>query len=630
MPTPLPNDGGGRPTDWWLLGATYDPVPQDPDDLATMATRYRLFSEAIAESARGAVGLLNDKAVIDWLGKSGDAFKTASEPFPQMLTNAAKAYEEVSEAFATFSSKVRGIRAEVDQLTSSAMAEFESFKAASGLPDAMARTAVVQAQSSVVDGYIESHSSTATPASYRQAHASWSKIRGMQGTLEAHSRDLVVAKHQWTSSVQDATDPASSIIKFAGMAGPAANFGAQFAALGGDIGDLTMQPGAGVDIGGAEIPPPDSDPADVAAWWTSLDPAVQAKLAAEHPDLLGSLDGVPCTVRDSANRKLLAQKIAELTADGSDPGLLATLKDLQAKLDQTGQVGKTNNHSMVQGDLLFTTPLPPLLLLHFDTVGNGHFIMAAGDPDHAANVATYVPGLNTKLGTHTVDNDIAHTENIYLQAKDQHAGASIASVFWLGYDTPQAFDSFGTHNFDVMSQGDAKSAVGPLTSFVNGLRATNATGTHQHLTLIGHSYGSLAVGETAKAGNGLPVDDIVLIGSPGTSVPHASDFHLPAGHVWAGNAANDPVPNLSRPLDDIFYLPFINDSDSHGAWFGQNPTASSFGAHVFTVAPGDDGGAIPGLNAHGQYFTPDNHNGATPDSLDNMVNISLGNYGAVY
>ena len=630
MPTSLASDAGGRPTDWWLLGATYDPVPQDPDDLATMATRYRLFSEAIAESTRGAVGLLNDKALIGWLGKSGEAFKTASEPFPQMLASAAQAYEEVSEAFATFSSTVRRIRTEVDQLTGNAMAEFESFKAASGLPDDIARTVIAQTNPGALEGAVESHSSSVTPASYQQARESWSKIHAMQGTLEAYGRDLVVAKHQWTSSVQEATDPANSIIKFTGMAGPVANFGAHFAALGGDISDLVMQPTAGIDIGGAEIPPPGSDPTAVAAWWNSLDPATQAKLATEHPDLIGSLDGIPCAVRNSANRKLLTQKIAELTADGGNRDLLETLTDLQAKLDQTGQVFKTNNHSMVLNDSLFTTPLPPLLLLHFDTDGNGHFIMAAGDPDHAANVATYVPGLNTKLGTHTVDNDIAHTENIYLQAKDNVPNASISSVFWLGYDTPQAFDSFGSHDFEVMSEGDAKAAVGPLTSFINGLRATNATSVPQHLTLIGHSYGSLAVGETAKTGNGLPVDDIVLIGSPGTSVLHASDFHLPAGHVWAGNAANDPVPNLSSPVDDIFYMPFINDDDSHGAWFGQNPTASSFGAHVFTVAPGSTGGALPGLDAHGQYFTPDSHRSATPDSLNNLVNISLGDYGAVY
>jgi hypothetical protein len=197
MPTSLAGDGGGRSTDWWLLGATNDPVPQDPDDLATMATRYRSFSEAIAESARGAVGLLNDKAVIGWLGKSGDAFKTASEPFPQMLTNAAKAYEEVSEAFATFSTRVRGIRAEVDQLTSSAAAEFENFKAASGLPYDLAQAAVMQAQPGYIEGVIESHGSNVTPASYQQAHASWSKIRGMQGTLEAYGRDLASAKYQW-------------------------------------------------------------------------------------------------------------------------------------------------------------------------------------------------------------------------------------------------------------------------------------------------------------------------------------------------------------------------------------------------------------------------------------------------
>ena len=635
MPVSLAG-GGGRPTDWWLLGSTSDPVPQDPDDLAAMATLYRLFSETIAESARGAVALLNDKAVASWLGKSGDAFKTASKPFPQMLTSAARAYEEVGEAFAAFSSRVRDIRAEVDQLTGSAMAEFENFKAASGLPDDLARTAVVQAQPGVVDGYIDSHGSNVTPASYQQARASWSKIRGMQGTLEAYGRDLVVAKHQWTSSVQDATDPATEIIKFAGMAGSIADFGAQFAALGGDINDLVLDPSVGgLDLRTAEIPAEGTDPTDVLAWWNAFDPDLRDRLAAEHPELIGSLDGIPSAERDSLNRKRLDQRIAQLTADGSNPDLLTTLKDLQAKLNETGSVLRTNNHTGDPSEGYFGASMPPLYLLHFDSIGNGHLIVAAGDPDTSKNVSTYVPGLNTKLYPHTVDNDIAHAENIYLQAKDFDPNASIASVFWLGYDTPQIDGGAQgwSHFADVADVTDAKTAIVPLTSFINGLRATNATGSAQHLTLIGHSYGSLAVGQTAIQSGGLPVDDIAFIGSPGVGVTHASDFNL-SGHIWAGAAANDPVPNLGRVGDgaDMVLGGFASlfEGNSDGAAFTDNPVSSQFGAHVFTVANGSIGGQLPGLDAHGQYFQPNSDpSGGTADSLNNLVRISLGDYEAV-
>ncbi|HEU5106949.1 MAG TPA: hypothetical protein VFT95_00085, partial [Micromonosporaceae bacterium] len=53
-------------------------------------------------------------------------------------------------------------------------------------------------------------------------------------------------------------------------------------------------------------------PAEVAAWWNSLTPEQQEQAIADHPQLVGWLDGVPATDRDTANRIMLDRRTNEL------------------------------------------------------------------------------------------------------------------------------------------------------------------------------------------------------------------------------------------------------------------------------------------------------------------------------
>ena len=75
----------------------------------------------------------------------------------------------------------------------------------------------------------------------------------------------------------------------------------------------------------------------------------------------------------------------------------------------------------------------------------------------------------------------------------------------------------------------------------------------------------------------------------------------------------------------------VDDIDTHGGWFGQNPAASQFGGNVFTVAPGDAGSF--GMNAHGEYFDPAARSPtglSSGASLNNMAHIITGDYGDVH
>jgi len=398
----------------------------------------------------------------------------------------------------------------------------------------------------------------------------------------------------------------------------------------------------------AEIPAKGTSAAEVAAWWSALgqNPALQVQLIKDQPALIGALNGLPAMVRDKANRIVLADDITadnnlvhslsaqqqqveaeinELVSTGyatrpagklgelptaqfqalknqlqsietrlsGTSGQLAALDSLQSQLDQT---------TVKWGPSGAETPLPPMYLLGFDTNASGHAIVACGDPDTAKNVAVYVPGLGTSSNSTHFSFDVQHTENMTMQA-DQDTGAQDnATILWLGYNAPQISPS--EHALDVAGTQDATDAVPALTSFVSSLRTVNQN--ISNLTLVGHSYGSLVVGETASASH-LPVNNIVLLGSPGVSVNKASQLNIDPSHVWAGAAAGDPVAKLGA--------------------FGVSPTSSDFGAHVINVNA--SGGLSMGT--HGEYF--DTYGNLNHDSgyssLSNIASIMTGQYSNV-
>jgi hypothetical protein len=102
----------------------------------------------------------------------------------------------------------------------------------------------------------------------------------------------------------------------------------------------------------------------------------------------------------------------------------------------------------------------------------------------------------------------------------------VSTVYWLGYDAPDL------DNFSVLENERTMSARDPYLNFMQGLRATHE-GEPGHLVAMGHSYGTTPIGEAARTGM-LPVDDIVVAGSPGMHVDNAGQLMDDPRHVWAG------------------------------------------------------------------------------------------------
>ncbi|MGX7675185.1 alpha/beta hydrolase [Plantactinospora sp. DSM 117369] len=326
------------------------------------------------------------------------------------------------------------------------------------------------------------------------------------------------------------------------------------------------------------IPEAGADPASVRAWWGGLTEDQRLLYLTAHPDRLGALDGLPADDRNEANRLALRAHLGEL---GRAP-------------EWSPQSGRDQDRLLHLLDKLEAAEYGPpgqgLFLLGLENTNDGRAIVAVGDPDTAAHTAVLVPGTGTELDNMRGQIDRAAEVQRAAQQIGGPTAGGISVIAWLGYDAP-GFDS------SAMGTGHAEAGAPALDSFVNGLNAAHDAGP-SHTTVIGHSYGSVVVGEAASHGDGLAVHDIVTAGSPGMSVGTAGELQLDPRHVWAGGAADDPMTGATGSI------PGIHDNE---------PTDQDFGANRYQVD----------TSGHSGYWTPGS------ESLKNQGRIVLGLYDQV-
>jgi uncharacterized protein YukE len=337
------------------------------------------------------------------------------------------------------------------------------------------------------------------------------------------------------------------------------------------------EPGPAEPPGG--VPEP-TYPAAVRAWWAGLTGPQRRWLILHRPDLIGSLDGVPAAARDQANRLLLARVPADDLAD-----LRAWLRD----------AGRSRAY-----------------LLRLD-LNAGRAVVSLGDPDLADHVLVHVPGARASIDR--IGVDLARADRVAARAAEIAPGASVAAVVWLDYDVPASLP-------EAARTGYARDAGPDLRRFVDGLRATHDTRA-PHVTVLGHSYGSLVVATTARD-HGLAADDVVFVGSPGVGVSHVDQLPLPDGHVWSTTARQDPIqlvaPSPAQVARDIarsaampWYAgiaPALPDED---LWHGRNPSLPQFGARIFASAA-----RASVYTAHTAYWDAGN------PALESVARITLG------
>ena len=334
-------------------------------------------------------------------------------------------------------------------------------------------------------------------------------------------------------------------------------------------------------------PPPEGGSADDnAQWWQDLSDEEREAYAYAYPEQIGFMDGVPSADRHVANMVTLRQD----AQDGHDTGNAQELLDRVEK----SQYGPDAERIFLLGYE------PP----GADGSPDAKVIAATGNPDTADNVAVFVPGVSTDLGS--VDGNMDRLDDLRSEAEMVPGSGSTSTILWLGYDPPDTIPG-------GIMPGPANDAAPDLVSFTEGLRETHTGDSPAHNTVIGHSYGSTVVGTADASGgqgtdDGLHTDDIIVLGSPGLGqesperqgfldgpmVDDVSDLHIAEDHFWAGAAGNDMV--------------------SYTQVHGNSPVDWSFGGQRISTE---------GASGHSEYWDPDT------ESLRNQAYIVTGEYDQV-
>jgi len=353
-----------------------------------------------------------------------------------------------------------------------------------------------------------------------------------------------------------------------------------------------------------DVPTLGTDPRQVAGWWATLPEFAQTLMLLRHPELIGLLDGVPAWARDRANRAVLGGAIDDLTARLAE--LESSYHPFTGNLEYEGSYEDEHNALadrlrmlQVVQDQLGADPGYRLFLL--ETEMPGRAAIAIGNIDTADHIAVLVPGFSSAV-TNYLPIIVGNADLVQNAAGEAlwAAGdpANVATLAWIGYEAPLSAD--------VLFDADAHRGADQLTATVNGIHNSRATtGADPHITIVGHSYGSLVAGH-AIANQGALADDVVFIGSPGVGAQTAEGLGWSGDHVYVGSASGDVV--------------------GESGFFSRRPDSDYFGATQFQTDGGPHtagGPATLAAEGHSQYYW------ANTESLWNISSVVSGHADAV-
>ncbi|MEU1312888.1 alpha/beta hydrolase [Streptomyces cinnamoneus] len=383
---------------------------------------------------------------------------------------------------------------------------------------------------------------------------------------------------------------------------------------------------AGKHFSDSKIPKGKS-PKENAQWWKNLPQAERDEYTALYPASIGALDGLPATVRDEANRTVLAEAQLDVAQqikkhEDDEPkkyeqkynphtGLPQGVKQTTREWDEWNEKRKIleeRQKGMKAIEARFERTgdrgLPEAYLLGIDTEGRGHAIIANGNPDTARHTGVYVPGTGARLGD--IQNGMGRAESLWRASAKIDPANSVSTISWYGYDAPRTVEK------DAPFRHYADDAAPAVNQFFAGLNAAHEPGPH-HTTVVAHSYGTVVTGSAARQGT-LPVDDVVFAGSPGAQVGRASEMDVPAGHVWNERAEGDGAVGTWGQF-------------SHGKreWHWRTgvdfvvPSDRRFGANQMATD----------TEGHGGYWDYDNKTDVGSLSIKNQARVITGHYDEV-
>jgi hypothetical protein len=226
-----------------------------------------------------------------------------------------------------------------------------------------------------------------------------------------------------------------------------------------------------ISIVGPVLPPEvpaGAGPPEVATWWAGLSAGAQLTVIRAAPAAVGGLDGVPAWVRNRANRLLLDRARRDGTSVAA-----TTARNVAERIAVEEAAGR------------------PVQLHLLDLVAE-EVVLVLGDLDAADAVGLLVPGIgNSSDDLHRLVGD---ARDVATAARGARPGAQVATVVWLGYQSPGDVVEIGTR-FAAWDGGP------DLAAALAGMAAARiAHGTPPpRTTVLAHSYGTVVTDEAADA-----------------------------------------------------------------------------------------------------------------------------------
>ncbi|MGK0716340.1 alpha/beta hydrolase [Leucobacter sp. W1153] len=346
---------------------------------------------------------------------------------------------------------------------------------------------------------------------------------------------------------------------------------------------LTKLIGARTGAGIWQNPP---DPVGVAESWDALSPAEQQQLVSEVPWVVGNLPGLPFSVRDQANRRLLEYYV--LHHDALSPDCVELLRELTAVLHDD-------------------TEDPPATLVALNLNGNVPMVAVGYGPlDESTSLTWEVPGMlsdaHLALGTwHHASRNLHGAQQRLLkpairggraQGDSERAPAVVA---FLSYDTPNLLS--------VLSAQSARVGARRLAAELDGAAATRGHGVPLPIhAVVAHSYGT-PVAANALTETRHPVQSFTMLGSAGLDHAVVKSFMdlnvVPsrpgAPGVFTTLAAGDQLAPFGAALSDRA------QPNPQAVSLGQIhiPGAYVFGSDGFGSMRSTDGHSVIGTGARG-------------------------------
>ncbi|MFC8129045.1 DUF6531 domain-containing protein [Streptomyces sp. NPDC057302] len=93
---------GNRPADWHVLDLDKDPTPGDPHRVRSLAKNLHDFADDVSKVLRDVKGMAGEDAILQWAGKTADAFTEQFEDAPGKLKKLHKSYEMAGDALSAY------------------------------------------------------------------------------------------------------------------------------------------------------------------------------------------------------------------------------------------------------------------------------------------------------------------------------------------------------------------------------------------------------------------------------------------------------------------------------------------------------------------------------------------------